>query len=92
MRSARQAGFFVHGEDRLVQPAGPGTKPQEGSGEAATEDQKGRKPPNGGGGGGGSDEIDPIIRGLLARLPKSGDIWPEAERKLGFSSSKAASG
>jgi hypothetical protein len=26
--------------------------------------------------------IDPIIRGLLARLPKSGNIWPEAERKL----------
>jgi DNA recombination protein RmuC len=26
--------------------------------------------------------IDPIIRGLLARLPKSGDVWPEAERKL----------
>ena len=31
---------------------------------------------------GGRDDIDPIIRSLLARLPKSGDIWPEAERKL----------
>src|SRR5208282_5845507 len=29
MRSARQAGFFAHGEDRLVRPAGPGTKPIE---------------------------------------------------------------
>jgi len=26
--------------------------------------------------------FDPIIRGLLARLPKSGAVWPEAERKL----------
>jgi hypothetical protein len=26
MRSARQAGFFEHGEDRLVRPAGPGTR------------------------------------------------------------------
>jgi hypothetical protein len=27
-------------------------------------------------------EIDPIIQGLLGRLPKSGDVWPEADRKL----------
>jgi hypothetical protein len=27
-------------------------------------------------------EIDPIIAGLLKRLPKSGDIWPKAQRKL----------
>jgi hypothetical protein len=31
---------------------------------------------------GGQPEIDPIIRGLLARLPKSGEAWPESERKL----------
>jgi hypothetical protein len=35
-----------------------------------------------GGGGGGQTDIDPIILGLLARLPQSGDVWPEAERKL----------
>jgi hypothetical protein len=33
------------------------------------------------GGGGGHDEnppdIDPINLGLLARLPKTGDVWPE---------------
>jgi hypothetical protein len=27
-------------------------------------------------------EIDPIIMGLLDRLPKPGDMWPEADRKL----------
>ena len=41
-------------------------------------DEKGGK----GGSGGEPPEIDPIIQGLLARLPKSGDVWPEAERKL----------
>jgi hypothetical protein len=24
----------------------------------------------------------PIIQGLLSRLPKSGDVWPEADRNL----------
>ena len=40
--------------------------------------------PGGGGGGSGGEPpgIDPIIAGLLKRLPKSGDVWPEAERKL----------
>jgi hypothetical protein len=80
MRSARQAGFFAHGEDRLVRPAGPGTKPiepqkSEASG-AELEEGSGK------GGGGMPPDIDPIIRGLLVRLPKSGDVWPEADRKL----------
>jgi hypothetical protein len=81
MRSAKQAGFFAHGEDRLVRPAGPGTKPIEPS---KTETDKGsrEKSGNGTGGGGGPTGIDPIIQGLLARLPKSGEVWPEAERKL----------
>jgi hypothetical protein len=35
-----------------------------------------------GSGGDGPTGIDPIIAGLLKRLPKSGDVWPEAERKL----------
>jgi len=33
-------------------------------------------------GGEGNGEIDPIIRGLLVRLPKSGEVWPEGERKV----------
>jgi hypothetical protein len=37
-----------------------------------------------GSGNGGNEPpaIDPIIGGLLKRLPKSGDVWPEVERKL----------
>ncbi len=79
MRSARQAGFFVHGEDRLVKPAGPGTKPAETPkpAEPLTPEEK-----IGGGGGDGPTGVDPIIAGLLKRLPKSGDVWPEADRKL----------
>lgn len=29
-----------------------------------------------------ASEIDPIIQGLLARLPKSGEVWPDVDRKL----------
>jgi hypothetical protein len=36
----------------------------------------------GGGGGGEPPALDPIIQGLLSRLPKSGDVWPEADRDL----------
>jgi hypothetical protein len=36
----------------------------------------------GGGSGGEPPAIDPIIGGLLKRLPKTGDVWPEADRKL----------
>jgi hypothetical protein len=83
-RSAKQAGFFAHGEDRLVRPAvsGPGTKPID----AETPKVDGELKNGGGGGGDGGDggqtDIDPIILGLLARLPKSGDVWLEADRKL----------
>jgi hypothetical protein len=75
-RAAEQAGFSEHGKNRLVLPAfAVGRDPT--SSEGKSEDNGG-----GGGGGDGPSEIDPIIRGLLARLPKSGDVWPEAERKL----------
>jgi hypothetical protein len=33
----------------------------------------------------GSEEemkVDPIVQGLLARLPKSGSTWPQGERQL----------
>lgn len=83
MRSAKQAGFFAHGEDRLVRPSvgrGPGTKPIEEIKPAPDAKPNGG---NGGGDDGGSfpPDIDPIIAGLLERLPKPGSVWPEAERK-----------
>jgi hypothetical protein len=80
MRSARQVGFFAHGEDRLVRPAGPGTKPIDPPKADASTSPK--EDLGGGGSGGGKGGIDPIIQGPLGRLPKSGDVWPETERKL----------
>ena len=85
-RSAEQAGFFEQGRNRLVRPGvavredQPSAGPAEPSNAPETEN---RFAGSGGGGGNGSGpEVDPIIRGLLARLPKSGDVWPEQERKL----------
>jgi hypothetical protein len=74
-RSAQEAGYFEHGNNRLVRPGVAPVDPTQ-----AEETPKGGG--TGGGGSGQTPEIDPIIRGLLARLPKSGDVWPEPERKL----------
>lgn len=82
MRSARQAGFFVHGEDRLVRPASPGTKPLGASENEAKQDDQSKGERHAGGGGEPPSDIDPIIAGLLKRLPKSGEVWPKAQRKL----------
>ena len=81
-KSADQAGFFEHGKNRLVMPGFAAQR------EAPREEPKGDDTNIGGGngsGGGGSAEVDPIIRGLLVRLPKSGEVWPESERKLWLS-------
>jgi hypothetical protein len=76
-RSAEQAGYFEHGKNRLVMPAVAAAR------ETPSDDGKTDRDNTGDGGGGGKQpEIDPIIRGLLARRPKSGDVWPDAERKL----------
>jgi len=81
-RSAEEAGFFEHGRNRLVMPGVP-VRDEKLAGEK--KDGNGGNG-NGGGGSGGGDgktpSIDPIIQGLLARLPKAGDEWPETERKL----------
>lgn len=72
-RSAGQAGYFEHGKNKLVAPG-----VQQGSRqEPKREDDK-----RGGGGGGDDGDVDPIIKGLLARLPKTGAVWVERDRKL----------
>lgn len=37
---------------------------------------------NSGGENGPPPGLDPIILGLLARLPKPGDVWPETQHNL----------
>jgi len=76
-KSAVYAGFIDPGTGRFVKPGNLGTRDEGGT----TQTQDGDR---GGSGGGGGDppKIDPIIQGLLSRLPKSGDVWPEPDRKL----------
>jgi hypothetical protein len=85
-RSAEQAGFFAHGRDRLVMPgiaAAPDVPPTPPAGDTGNgkENEEG-KPGGGSGGGDGERPVDPIIKGLLARLPPTGHVWPDADRKL----------
>ncbi len=80
-RSARQAGYFASGEDRLVRPRTTA------GGSSATEtlDQTiADAPPlreeeaprrNGYGGGGGTGQYHPFIQGLLQTLPEPGTLW-----------------
>jgi len=75
-RSAKQAGFFEMGADRLtkppikIDPPGGVEKPNNGSNPP---------PPPSGGGGSGSD-FHPFIDGLLQTLPSIGSDWTTAER------------
>lgn len=72
-RSARQAGFFESGEDRLVRPR---VELSSGEGTGVAVSDTGTKkidPPSGGGGGG--DKNHPLIQGLLMTLPPPGSDW-----------------
>jgi hypothetical protein len=76
-KSATYAGFIDPGTGRFVKPGNLGGTTRD---EPVIQD---RQPDHGGGGNGGDPPaIDPIIAGLLKRLPKSGDVWPTEDRKL----------
>lgn len=77
-KSAQYAGFIDAATGRFIKP-GIGAAPRD---DASVAQDNPVKPGGGGGGGGDPPAIDPIIQGLLSRLPKSGDVWPEADRKL----------
>lgn len=75
-RSARQAGFFEKGEDRLVRPffdAGSGTKVER---EEREEPQDERRSDTGRGrGGGNGGGYHPFVEGLLQTMPEPGTVW-----------------
>jgi hypothetical protein len=77
MRSAKQANLFEFGHDRLVPPSNLGQPNDNGAMERPNEQLKEEQKSGGGGNGGG---LDPLIQGLLARLPKSGEEWPVSAR------------
>lgn len=76
MRSAKQAGFFEFAQDRLVQPANTGN----GFNTATEKNENQAKESGQIGGNGGGEGLDPLIQGLISRLPKIGDEWPVSSR------------
>ncbi len=80
-RSAKQAGYFNSGEDRLVRPRGAtvNTAAADTLDQAAAdapaprEDQAPRRNSQSGGGNGG--QYHPFIQGLLQTLPEPGTLW-----------------
>jgi hypothetical protein len=75
-KSAIYAGFIDTATVRFIKP-GIGAKDEKSVREEVKRDKSGS--------GGGNDDppiIDPIIDGLLKRLPKTGEVWPEVDRKL----------
>ena len=76
-RSAQQAGFFAHGQERLVLPAmGPGTTEPKKEEQSPIPDAP-EKRTSGDGNGGGRH---PFIQGLLKELPNEGNDWATADR------------
>ncbi|MFT3989257.1 hypothetical protein [Aestuariivirga sp.] len=85
-KSAQLAGFFDSGKERLVRPRMEGAS-QPGVVEPAKTLPLSQevKPPTIFAGGGSSSplrEIDPIIQGLINKLPPSGAVWAANKRKL----------
>jgi hypothetical protein len=72
-RSAEEAGFYESGRNRLVIPASASFK---------AHDEGAGKVGGNGGGGGDTPSLDPIIKGLIDRLPPPGTTWSKAKRKL----------
>lgn len=80
-KSARDAGLFAHGADRLVEPSFNGASasaivPEASEPEAAPP----RREANAGFGGGSAVADDPLVQGLLSRMPTPDRGWPAAER------------
>lgn len=84
-RSAKQAGFYSFGSDRLVIPSLKGTKP-----EGKPLEEK----PNGGGQGGATatGTYHPFIEGLLKTLPAPDTNWPSEEREKWLTTAKSIFG
>ena len=72
-RSARQAGFFAKGEDRLVKPYFEGSPAEE----SPPQPDPHEKPPGDGDGGGfsGGGGFHPFVQGLLQTMPEPGTLW-----------------
>jgi hypothetical protein len=97
-RSARQAGYFAHGPNRLVAPAGVPTtpppvdasadeRPEDSSHESRDTNAAAVQRTGSAGGGGWEPPTDdllsnPLLKGLFQVLPPPGASWPEERRKV----------
>jgi len=79
MKSAQYAELIDSATGRFVKP---GIAQKEEASAPQTQQESGDRGMGNGSGAGEPPRIDPIIQGLLSRLPKSGAVWPEADRKL----------
>lgn len=77
-RSAKQAGFFEYGSDRLVMPsirasaAAPAVTPSEPPADGDTKKKKAKDEDG--------EELHPFIQGLLKKLPTADSEWPNDKR------------
>lgn len=77
-RSAKYAGFFEFGADRLVSPSVNGGSIQPAAADPAPPSEKSK---SGGDDGGGGGQYHPFIQGLLQKLPEPDSDWPLESRK-----------
>jgi hypothetical protein len=82
-RSAEQAGFFEHGKNRLVIPLETGPRPVPTPASQPTIVSPTTDPPRLGNSGGddGLPPLDPILKGLILRIPPAGSVWPMDQRQ-----------
>jgi hypothetical protein len=82
-KSARQAGFSTLDPDRLIEPITTQVlRPallvnNDSFGEGSASNAGGNPPPS----SGSMSGLDPLIQGLLSRLPKPGEPWSADKRQ-----------
>lgn len=84
-RSAQYAGFYDSGKDRLVRPrmdSGGGSTGETMPNDPPTQEAPESRKMGAGDGGNQPPPLDPIIKGLIDRLPKPGTRWEKSKRKL----------
>jgi hypothetical protein len=81
-RSASQAGYFAYGTDRLIAPV---AKPPASVTTSEENPGSGSGSGTGSGGSGGGpllpSGLDPVIAGLLGKLPEPNSRWPKEGRR-----------
>lgn len=73
IKSAQQANFIDQQTGRFIKPAVGGRE---------NEDHNTLPKNKNGGGGNGPTGLDPVIKGLVDKLPPPGSVWAEPDRQL----------